>query len=80
MMKNRLLRLANCAIVSLRRPVSESGTAPVAVWYCWNASTDQKRRKDQRGPMDDMEYAVPEAINVKVVPVSTMPLVLWRIG
>ena len=38
MWKNKLWRFANCAVVSFRRPVVLSKTAPVAFWYLARAS------------------------------------------
>ena len=43
MWKNRLSRFANCACVSLSRPVFPSATAPVRFWYVASASDAMSR-------------------------------------
>ena len=40
MLKNRLSRLSNWAVVILSRPVFESATAPVRLWYVARASAE----------------------------------------
>ena len=44
MVKKRLLRLSNWLLEILRRPVTESFSAPVAVWYASKASVARKRK------------------------------------
>ena len=53
--KNRLCKLANCAVVMRKRPVKESRTAPVAIWYLLNASVAIRIKVV---PGDELQYLV----------------------
>lgn len=75
MVKNKLCKLANWAVVRRSKPVALSRTAPVARWYRVRASVPDIRICS----ISSYKKSVPVAIKVRVVPVSTIPAVEVRI-
>lgn len=74
MSNDNVCRLAYWEEVMVRRPVVESGVAPVRDWYRWNASAGFRGQGTISVGKSPTHYS-PVAMRMKVVPVSTIPAV-----